>query len=701
MKIDVAKRLRIAVLIRHYDRSGGGAERYCVELTERLAEIHEVHVFAQQVSTQSPNITFHTIPLRLKRPRFLNQLLFSRDTRRVTEGQYDLVHSHDMVTHADIYTLHVPCIKTKWSEASAWKKLGMALGILMSPRKMAYLWLEWRELRPLDNRRFITVSEYLTRNILKSYPKLDDLISVAHPGINIRPLPTEKKLQLRKNFREQHHIPESAFVLLFVAHGFKRKGLPTLIKALEQLNNEKLHLLVAGRGDPATISFEEPGVKSRTHFLGTVKNMEQLYPVADTLVHPTLGDTYGMAVLEAMSQGLSIIVSNADYCGISEHLNSDNALLLTDPKNTKEIKHNINTLTNNTTHSTLSNHAQETAKTKDWKNTSENTQKTYNKINTINPSQQITYNRFEKLISRIKNRKIRRTIAHKYYKSVLPRNKYHIIDTLPEMRLYKKNGVFDVYFFDHLLGHAHLPTTSKNHINANLIGSGPSIKNQDLSYLSNSTVYLMNGSISLCNKYTFKNIFYVIIDSTFIANRFDIIEKSIPTNTKIFTTPGGLHCLLEHDKDFAKKHTITIIEDCSSKHLEEKKTIQQIQREDKENRFIFSKDSAFSTDIRHGYFNGGTVMYTAAQLAIYMGARNINIFGFDIGNSNQPRFNESKNDSLKSGLLKDYNNFILPSMKLLSSICKKNKITLKNMSPISIIPEDIIKKYNHHPSTTR
>ena len=381
MKIDVAKRLRIAVLIRHYDRSGGGAERYCVELTERLAEIHEVHVFAQQVSTQSPNITFHAIPLRLKRPRFLNQLLFSRDTRRVTKGQYDLVHSHDMVTHANIYTLHVPCIKTKWSEASAWKKLGMALGILMSPRKMTYLWLEWRELHPLDNRRFITVSEYLTRNILKSYPKLDGLISVAHPGINIRPLPAEKKLQLRKNFREQHHIPESAFVLLFVAHGFKRKGLPTLIKALEQLNNEKLHLLVAGRGDPATISFEEPSIKSRTHFLGTVKDMEQLYPVADTLVHPTRGDTYGMAVLEAMSHGLSIIVSSADYCGFSDHLSSDEAILLGTPTCSRELSEKIGMLVSSPKkQKTLSDNGLKTAHTIQWENTLFSTLSSYSAI---------------------------------------------------------------------------------------------------------------------------------------------------------------------------------------------------------------------------------------------------------------------------------------------------------------------------------
>ena len=56
------KKLRIAVLIRNYSASGGGAERYCVELTNRLSKIHEVHVFSQHNSELSESITFHQIP---------------------------------------------------------------------------------------------------------------------------------------------------------------------------------------------------------------------------------------------------------------------------------------------------------------------------------------------------------------------------------------------------------------------------------------------------------------------------------------------------------------------------------------------------------------------------------------------------------------------------------------------------------------
>ena len=340
------KKLRIAVLIRNYSASGGGAERYCVELTNRLSNIHEVHVFSQHNSESSESITFHQIPQWLKKPRYINQLLFSYLTKRATEGRFDIVHSHDMATHANIYTLHVPCVRTKWAQAKGLKKILRWANTLLSPRKMAYLWLENKEMQVLPNRHFISVSEYLSRNILESYPRLNDHITIAHPGIEIQTTDGETISGLRKNFREKYNIPTSAFVLLFVAHGFKRKGLPAIIKALEILNNKNIHIIVAGSGNPKDIQINSPAVQDNTHFIGVVNNMSELYPVADTLIHPTLGDTYGMVVLEAMSHKLPVIVSSVNYCGFSEHLDNEEAVILNNPTDPQEISMSIQTLNN-------------------------------------------------------------------------------------------------------------------------------------------------------------------------------------------------------------------------------------------------------------------------------------------------------------------------------------------------------------------
>ena len=375
------KRLRIAVLIRNYSASGGGAERYCVELTNRLSKIHEVHVFSQHNSESSESITFHQIPQWLKKPRYINQLLFSNLTKRATKGRFDIVHSHDMATHANIYTLHVPCVRTKWAQAKGIRKILRWMNTLLSPRKMAYLWLENKEMQVLPNRHFISVSEYLSRNVLESYPRLNGHITIAHPGIEIQTTDDKTIAELRKNFREKNNIPTSAFVLLFVAHGFKRKGLPAIIKALEILNNKDIHIVVAGSGNPKDIKIDLPLVQNNTHFIGVVENMSELYPVADTLIHPTLGDTYGMVVLEAMSHKLPVIVSSVNYCGFSEHLDNEEAVILNNPTDPQEISIGIQTLTNQLElRNKISENGFKKSQTINWENTKNKTLNAYKKI---------------------------------------------------------------------------------------------------------------------------------------------------------------------------------------------------------------------------------------------------------------------------------------------------------------------------------
>jgi len=373
------KKLKVAVLIRNFSSSGGGAERYCVELTNRLSKIHKVHVFSQHNSESSKSVTFHQIPQWFKKPRYINQLLFSYLTKRATQGKFDIIHSHDMATHANIYTLHVPCVKTKWTQAKGIKKILRWANTLLSPRKIAYLWLENKQMQVSHNRHFISVSEYLSRNILESYPKLNGHLTVAHPGIKIQQTSDEKIAKLHKNFREQYNIPASAFVLLFVAHGFKRKGLPAIIKALEILNNKDIHIVVAGSGNPKTIKINSPIVQSNTHFIGVIKNMSELYPVADAFIHPTLGDTYGMVVLEAMSHKLPVIVSSANYCGFSEHLDKDEAIILDDPINSMEISQGIKTLTETKElRIKISDNGFKKSQTISWENTLNQTLKAYN-----------------------------------------------------------------------------------------------------------------------------------------------------------------------------------------------------------------------------------------------------------------------------------------------------------------------------------
>ena len=369
------KHLKVAVLIRHYNASAGGAERYCVELTKRLAKIYDVHVFTQHNSEQSENITFHHIPQWFQRPRYLNQLLFSWFTRRATQDKFNIVHSHDMVTHANIYTLHVPCVRTKWSESKGVKKVLRWLNTLLSPRKIAYLWLEHSEMKPLKHRHFISVSEYLSRNILMNYPKTNKHLTIAYPGINNH----LENIEFRPHaLKEKLALTNDAFLFLFVGNDLIKKGLPAIIRAFEVLGNNNIHLAIVGSGKKDTVNIPA-SLKNNIHFLGVIKDMANLYQSVDALIHPTLVDTYGMVVLEAMSVKLPVIVSNKHYCGFAEHLNNEQALILENPRDAVELSKKINLLFSDVTlRKNIAKNGFEKSQSISWEDTLEQTLLAYN-----------------------------------------------------------------------------------------------------------------------------------------------------------------------------------------------------------------------------------------------------------------------------------------------------------------------------------
>lgn len=374
-------RLRIAVLIRHYTRIGG-AERYCVELTERLAEQHEVHLFCQAIEAEPhPDIIVHNIPKKREKPRYINQLEFSRLTRLATEGQFDIVHSHDMVTHANVQTLHVPCVLSRYTEISGIKKILRYLNTAISPRMLAYLWLEKKQIRSKNQRQIIAVSEFLARNIIRSYPDIVNNINIAYPGIQIAHSENTQIAQ-RNLQREALHIQDNDFVILFVANDYKRKGLLVILEAIKQLNNPQLHLVVAGDDNPEKFSkqVETSGLSKQVHFIGKCNNMHDLYPVADVLVHPTLADTYAMVVPEAMAHAIPVIVSNARYCGFSEQLTAQEALLIDNPKDAQElVKHIERLLTDPSLRQSLAENGKNKALSISWEDTLEQTLVAYHK----------------------------------------------------------------------------------------------------------------------------------------------------------------------------------------------------------------------------------------------------------------------------------------------------------------------------------
>jgi glycosyltransferase involved in cell wall biosynthesis len=379
------KRLKIAVLIKRFIPTGG-AERYALEVTRRLAPDHDIHVFAQEWSFQGKEkVTFHKIPRYVRKPTWLNQSLFSHRSRGQTGNGFDIIHSHEKVTCFDVMTIHSPCFRSHlYQEKSRWKRSLSWLSLPFSPRRLAWLRLEAKQFAYHPEKLFVAVSENVKRDVQANYSLPDDSFHIAHPGVD-----TGMKQRLaggagRKNLRLKFNISQEEVVFLFVGTEFKRKGMDFLIQGLALLEPPRPRLLVAGGGGGKMERYmnltRKLGLTEEVVFLGLVENIEQLYVLADALVLPTLSDPWGMAPIEAMVYGMPAAISSSRYCGAAEYIKNNEALLIKEPRDPQEIAQTLRQLMDPGLRAALSQKGQAFAADLTWEKTTANTLSAYHEV---------------------------------------------------------------------------------------------------------------------------------------------------------------------------------------------------------------------------------------------------------------------------------------------------------------------------------
>jgi UDP-glucose:(heptosyl)LPS alpha-1,3-glucosyltransferase len=336
------EKLKIAVLIRNFV-STGGAERYAVEVTRRLAVTHDLHVFAQAWSWHGKEaLTFHKIPRPFRKPSWLNQILFSYFCKRSVGQDFDIIHSHERVTHFDILAISCPCFRTYITEEKRlWKKMYIWFMVALSPLRLAYLWLEKKQFTYDNERLLIASSEYIMKNVQMNYPLPRHAFRIAYSGVDSNLAFKQGNPTDRQMLRDKLGIPRDDLVILFVGTEFKRKGLDALLKGFATIVDSDLTLLIAGGGGGKMTEYvrlaKNLGIGNRTIFLGLVEDVETIYAASDIYVLPTLADPSPLAPLEAMASGLATILSNEHYNGTAEHIKHGEALILSDPRDPEEI----------------------------------------------------------------------------------------------------------------------------------------------------------------------------------------------------------------------------------------------------------------------------------------------------------------------------------------------------------------------------
>jgi UDP-glucose:(heptosyl)LPS alpha-1,3-glucosyltransferase len=379
------KKLKIAVLIRDFV-STGGAEKYALEVTRRLALNHDVHVFAQDWSFDGKEkITFHRIPRFFIKPSFLNQLLFSYFTRRSVDPSFDIIHTYERVSHFDVFTIQSSCFRSLITrQKNFWRRMLVWLSVFISPRKMAYFWLEKKQFTYDKGRLLIAVSENIKKNVQDNYPLPDESFRLAYTAVDSNIAKKGGNNNRQKELRSKFGIAENDLVFLFVGTEFKRKGLDALLKAAASIPRSNIKLVVAGGGGGKLKEYtklaEKLGLGDDIIFLGLVRDVDKLYAISDVYILPTLSDPCPLAPLEAMASGVATIISCSKYAGTAELIKNGEALILQEPKDSNEIANALRRLMDESYREELKEKGRRLAEELTWERTTEDTLSTYYEV---------------------------------------------------------------------------------------------------------------------------------------------------------------------------------------------------------------------------------------------------------------------------------------------------------------------------------
>ncbi|MFB2599875.1 glycogen synthase [Herbiconiux sp. P17] len=305
--------MRVDVISREYPPEVyGGAGVHVAELVKGLRAHLDVTVRCFGAPRSEEGVFAYRVPAELDGANpSLTTLGVDLQIAEATAGT-DLVHSHTWYANAAgrlSALLHgVPHVVTAHSlePLRPWKAEQLGGGYRVSS------WIEKDAFESAD--AVIAVSDGMRRDILRSYPALDESkVTVVYNGIDLE----KWKPHYDEEVLARHGIDSTRPTVVFVGRITRQKGLPYLLRAIALLPAEVQVVLCAGAPDtPAILDEVSTAVRALQETRGGIVWIEEILPqpsltailtAATVFVCPSIYEPLGIVNLEAMACGLPVV----------------------------------------------------------------------------------------------------------------------------------------------------------------------------------------------------------------------------------------------------------------------------------------------------------------------------------------------------------------------------------------------------------
>ncbi|MEI6714658.1 MAG: glycosyltransferase family 4 protein [Verrucomicrobiota bacterium] len=308
------KRLRVA-LVYSACHARGGVERVMLEAANYLSRVgHQSCVLAREFADESFFDSRVTRTQVNSGPSFLGLGLsrFKREAQKLVQSNaFDVVAGFG-VQSPDDSVLWVQSVHATWWEQCQSRRRGIGrLRQQWNPFHKVVLRLERRMFEERKYRRIIALTPAVKNDLQRFYNVPHNDVEILPNGFRGAEFNQTLRERFRVGLRTRLQIPANAWVVLFVANEWERKGLLPLMEAIARGCEKDVYLVVAGRLPKRLLGIhaDRLGIGKRVRFVGGAEPVNQWFGMADAFVLPTLYEAWGMVVIEALACGVPVLTS--------------------------------------------------------------------------------------------------------------------------------------------------------------------------------------------------------------------------------------------------------------------------------------------------------------------------------------------------------------------------------------------------------
>ncbi|MCF8463887.1 MAG: glycosyltransferase family 4 protein [Flavobacteriales bacterium] len=312
----------------------GGAERLVVELSRHLqAQGHDVRIVVfrneNQYADLCSDLNIQVIPsvvtYSLTGRHVIKTVEFDRF---VAEFSPDIIHSH--LVEAELVSRHTILPKTNYY--THWHGCHpVADSFKLADAFSKTAWWNLLQRKRLTRQyeasktEFICISNFISSYLQRAFPFSSHRFHTVYNGGN----PNRSEVPANRN--------TNAVQLISLGRLAPFKNQLLLLKVVKALVDQGVtgfHLSFVGDG-PSGIELKayakKEGLEQWITFLGHVTQPEKVLANSDILVHSTINEAFGMAIVEAMSCGMPVVAFNSG--GIPEIVQNNIHGFLIEPNN--------------------------------------------------------------------------------------------------------------------------------------------------------------------------------------------------------------------------------------------------------------------------------------------------------------------------------------------------------------------------------